>query len=260
MVTLTTAFDVSVDEPEKRFLVMAGFVSDAHRWKEFDSEWRKRLAADGVPYFHMNPFAQSRKHFLGWDKQESRRQGLLADLLDIISSHAYYKFGVIVQSEAAKAVASTFQMNDMMMIEVAGGLIACDVEQWRQRNGYRNKAEHIFEDGDLGKGRLIKAIKTVTGSDPIFRSKKDIPDKNIVGFTPLQAADILAFEIKKLASEVSLENGQIPLGHHFRFPYQQLNRIQGQPRLWNIGSSSDVDELAGVYRYFIEHPLGGTVQ
>jgi hypothetical protein len=34
MVTLTTAFDVSVDEPEKRFLVMAGFVSDAHGWKE----------------------------------------------------------------------------------------------------------------------------------------------------------------------------------------------------------------------------------
>jgi hypothetical protein len=106
----------------------------------------------------------------------------------------------------------------------------------------------------------MKAINTATGSDPIFRSKKDIPDRNIIGFTPLQPADILAFEIKKLASEVSLKNGQIPMGHAFRFPWQQLNRIQGQPRLWDIGSSSESDGLAGVYRYFIEHPFGGAVQ
>src|SRR5450759_1206912 len=81
---LTTAFDISNDEPDHQFLVIAGFVSNAERWKDFDEEWRKRLAVDGLDYFHMQPFAQSTRMFKGWDKQEPRRRRLIGDLLDII--------------------------------------------------------------------------------------------------------------------------------------------------------------------------------
>lgn len=53
MAMLTTGFDVSYDEPKKRFLVMCGFLSDAEAWSDFDKAWRERLRMDGLQYFHM---------------------------------------------------------------------------------------------------------------------------------------------------------------------------------------------------------------
>jgi hypothetical protein len=183
MAILTTAFDASMEEPSKRFLVMAGFVSDAETWKEFDSAWRARLADDGIPYFHMNPFAMRQLHFRGWS--EDRRRELLGDLLGIISSNVYYKFGIVVEAEAMHDLRSIFKDRNIAMLEVAGSMMTIEVEQWRIRNNYRNPAEHVFEDGDFGKGRLCNAVKAATGKTPSFRSKKDIPEQDIIGFTPL---------------------------------------------------------------------------
>src|SRR5665811_1221978 len=43
MAMLQSAFDVSYEEPKRRFLVMTGFVSEAGEWAEFDRLWRARL-------------------------------------------------------------------------------------------------------------------------------------------------------------------------------------------------------------------------
>jgi hypothetical protein len=259
MAMLTTAFDISVDQPAKRFLVMAGFVSEAKAWEEFDKSWRSRLAKDNLSYFHMQRFAHATTHPTkpfdkSWIGKETRRQKLISDLLDIIQSHAFRKFGVVVQSEAAKSLSATFQY-EMREIEVAGRMMAIEVESWRVREKFSNRVEHIFEDGDDGKGQLEETVRFVNGVRPIFRAKKDNPDKGIVGFTPLQAADILAFEIKKAADDASFKNGQVPNSYQFRFPYTQLNTILGQPRMWNMGSSSDVDEISRVDRHFQNNPL-----
>jgi hypothetical protein len=246
MVMLRTAFDASVEKPSERFLVLAGFISDDEAWKEFDIEWRKRLAVDDVPYFHMNPFAMRQRHFKGWS--EDRRQALLGDLLGILSSTVYYKFGVVVDAQAVRDLCDLFEYPNITMLEVAGSLMVMEVEQWRVRNNYQNSAEHVFEDGDVGKGRLSNAVKMATGKTPIFKPKKDIPEKGIVGFTPLQASDILAYEIKKAASNASLQDGRVPRDYVFRFPYQELNRIQGQPHMWSRGSSVDIAALHGYFK------------
>jgi hypothetical protein len=104
MVTLTTALDFSYHQSgqpsesgdARKFTVLAGFAPDAARWREFDLRWRARLLEDGLTYFHMHKFAQCRGIFKGWREQESRRQALLFDLLEIIVEHAYRKFGVVV--------------------------------------------------------------------------------------------------------------------------------------------------------------------
>jgi hypothetical protein len=70
MAMLTGAFDVGQDQPNRRFLIMAGFISDAGRRADFDRKWREGLAADDLPYFHMNLFAQSKRIFRGWENQE----------------------------------------------------------------------------------------------------------------------------------------------------------------------------------------------
>ena len=86
-VMLTACFDASgnYQDPKQPFFVVAGFISRADRWIKFDEEWRKRLASDGLSYFHAVDFAASQKEFaVGWRDNEKRRRQLLEDLLDII--------------------------------------------------------------------------------------------------------------------------------------------------------------------------------
>src|ERR1035441_10749921 len=88
MAMLTAAFDCSQDKSQQ-FFVMAGFVSSAEEWSNFDREWRKRLKDDNLEYFHMQRFAHATTHPTkpfdkSWIGKEKRRQRLLSDLLGII--------------------------------------------------------------------------------------------------------------------------------------------------------------------------------
>jgi hypothetical protein len=79
---------------------MAGFVCSAEGWDDFDREWRDRLRRDGLSYFQMVDFAHSTVAFKDFKDEEPRRTSLLGDLLEIISAHAYRKFGSVIVAEA----------------------------------------------------------------------------------------------------------------------------------------------------------------
>jgi hypothetical protein len=228
MAMLTTAFDCSQDK-QRKYFVMAGFVSSAAEWSEFDKEWRERLAIENLPYFHMNRFAHSLAPFdATWRKNETRRRALLSDLLDMIAHRAWRKFGCIIPLDSFRLFSDESKRHFVpSLIATAGRLIWPELEIWRRREGYREPARLVFEDGDAEKGTLIEAIKHVTGRSPSFESKKDIPEKSIVGFTPLQAADILAYEIQKVTQAEGFRFDEKP----FRFPYQQLEKTQGDIRM-----------------------------
>lgn len=261
MVMLQTAFDCS-SEASQRYFIMAGFIASAERWAEFDVEWRKRLAEDGLPYFHMQPFSQSFHHAKKpfdstWVGDGKRRERLLGDLLDIIRSHAWYKLACILPEESLLMFSDVAREHFVpTRIATAGRLMWADVEVWRRREGFRNQAEMIFEDGDHEKGTLMKAMREITGQSPIFREKKDKPEEGIVGFTPLQAADILAYEVQKLTTQDGRSLDEIP----FRFPYGQLERVPGDIRMLRADGTKLMDEFLRVTHYFNVNPLRGTVQ
>jgi hypothetical protein len=138
-------------------------------------------------------------------------------------------------------------------IAAAARLVWPDIEDWRRREKFREPARLVFEDGDADKGTLIEAVKEMTGRTPAFESKKDIPEKEIVGFTPLQAADILAYEAQKQTQDLGKFIDQV----RFRFPYNQLERIPGDVRVLKEAGTEIMVTGMKVTRYFSEHPLGG---
>lgn len=200
-------------------------MSSASGWTDFDGKWRDRLAKEGLSYFHMEDFTDSVGEFEPLKKQEERRRGLLKDLLGIVASHASRKFGVTVEIEAVDA-----EFADRNKLEYApnalasAGELACwQALLWAQEEGFP-MSEFVFEDGDPGRVKLAEQIKALTGVMPVFRAKKESPQ--IKAFTPLQAADILVYEMSQLTqrdmSRVS-----------FNYPFHELNRIPGgilQPR------------------------------
>src|ERR1035438_237099 len=76
----TAVFDASGTEHDKPVMVVAGFAASSDAWSSFESEWKKRLAADQLSCFHMNKFAQSKGDFKEWEGDEPRRRRLLSDL------------------------------------------------------------------------------------------------------------------------------------------------------------------------------------
>ena len=71
----------------------------------------------------MADFAHSVGDFEPLGKQKERRRGLLADLLGIISCHAYRKFGVTVDVETVDA-----EFSDQNKLEYAGHTVVRLVE------------------------------------------------------------------------------------------------------------------------------------
>jgi len=259
MVMLTCAFDVSKDQPLQKNLVMAGFVSEAERWKEYDLKWRARLAADNLSYFHMRSFAQSDGPFKDWRDKEDKRRTLLRDLLDLIAEHAYHKFACVVTSQSYASLSEAAKHHFApTAIAVAAKFCAGLVYTWRDQNRYQDQnPRFVFEQGDEDKGSLITIMESLTGYAPSFEYKKDNPEKQIIAFTPLQAADILAYEVKKIADNLGKP---LPENFRFRFPYQQLDKIPGEPRVFDLESVPEAENIARVNEYFRKYPLGGTVQ
>lgn len=253
---LTAGFDCSQDG-DRRYFIMAGFVSSAEEWGEFDREWRARLAADNLPYFHMHAFAQSFDHPKppfdeSWVKNEKRRRGLLGDLLEIIQHRAWRKLGCIIPIESFNVFSDESRENVVQMqIVLAARLLWAELEVWRRASHFKNSVEMVFEDGDLGKGPLVGGLKEISGKSPKFEQKKDDSDKGIVAFTPLQASDILAYEIQKLTRQEGKSLDEIP----FRFPYLQLEKLTGDIRMLKQAGAGLMDEFFRVKKYFDENPL-----
>jgi hypothetical protein len=259
MVMLTTALDCSQDKA-RQFFIMGGFASSAERWTEFDAEWRKRLALDGLAYFHMYSFTQCIHRAVGpfdetWigKENEGRRRNLLADLLGIVQAHAWQKFAAILPVDSFAKFSDESHNNFMpTLIATAGRFIWADVEVWRKRERFQKPSRMVFEDGDTDKGTLIDAIKELSGRTPSFESKKDIPEKGIEAFTPLQGADILTYEAQKLTQKFHRSMEGIAL----RFPYHQLEQIPGGIRILRAENVPPLDEMLKVFRFFDANPLG----
>ena len=109
----------------------------------------------------------------------------------------------------------------------------------------------IFEQGDDGKGALIKAMEDITGQTPMFRHKRDDKAKDITAFTPLQASDVLAYEIQKLTTAEGKPIGEVT----FRFPYAELEKMPGDIRVLRSQGAGLIDEWMKVQKYFDDNPL-----
>jgi hypothetical protein len=168
---MVVALDASGKEDIQPALAVAGFVSSASDWEEFAVKWKSRLEADGITYFHAAEFAQSVKEFVPLKDDEQRRRKLLGELMNILKTHVYRKFGCIVVCKDFKGavgqdISSVFFPNAYVL---AGIATVADVSLWARREQLKTPHRIVFEDGDQGKGALA-------------------------GFIPLQAADWLAYE------------------------------------------------------------------
>jgi hypothetical protein len=259
---LVAAFDAAGKE-ESGVVVVAGFISSQEDWAAFDAAWRDRLKHDGLDYFHMVDFAGSRKQFAdGWKNNEKRRQSLFADLIGIIKGHVYRQFASAIEMRTLDKLSGANKKEYALNAYVlAARSCAADVRIWQEKEHFQPATAYVFEDGDDGKGKMTERFLNDNLPIPHFKAKKDgVKDDGteIKAYTPLQAADILCYELLKGHRGI-LSGKRV---RRFRYGFRELSKIPGEPGYYSSENMVELNrklhELSALG--YVEDPPGQIAQ
>ena len=239
------ALDASGSEDSAVFVV-AGFVAPESAWKDFRREWQDRLDRDSLPYFHMREYAHSVGPWKSWKGDERRRRTLYCDLMSIIAGTVSLKVGSVIAISRLKRIPQDLRDHfHFGKYSLAARTVAADIRRWASRERITTPIEMVFEDGDKGKGDLLAVLENDQLPAPRFRGKVDRVTATgaAPGYLPLQAADIIAYEIYNAAEKV--ERGSLT---NLRWAIDVLDKIPGEPGIYLDHSIEDLVAGARVTR------------
>ena len=202
-------FDESGTHAGSPAIAVAGYISTVEQWSQFTVEWKEALGEFGMPdsaAFHMTDFVNRKKHFKGWT--EGERRARLARLIQIINRHVIASVAIAVPGAAYAAV-----MSDKAK-RVTGGAyglatFACmmDAATLLEPSFPSVRIAYAFESGAKGIGQIMKVFQE-NFNNPVQRAKLKLAGLTLAGkeVAPLQAADILAYEMfKHLPRQLGVE-------------------------------------------------------
>ena len=222
-----TAYAGYFDRSESSELtIVGGWLSTTDKWEKFDADWRIALAKAEVPYFHMKEFAPSAGEFASWKGYETKRRNLIQRLVSIIGDYVEVGVCMVVEHVNFEKANSVYELEETMgnPYVICGKLCVERANEWlRVNRGVPFALRYIFEDGDEGKSRLLRALANVPSVS--FEPSRDLPGR--VGLRPLQAADFVAWEINKAFRTV----GEMQPLHKYRRSFLALQRAV--PHVWD---------------------------
>lgn len=182
--------------------VIAGFVSEPDQWIAFSEKWQQVLTREHLDYFRMSDFENRQGQFKNWSNE--RRHSVLNEVLTIINTHTFYSLGCMVPKEYVASLSIPGIIEDVYGGAFGVAALVC----WRnlgpdfkQLNGWLNC---VFEDGMKGQGTFQELYK----EQKKFRQWRE--EHRVISLSfmpkrsslPLQAADILAYELYKQSTRM----------------------------------------------------------
>lgn len=218
MTMLAAYFDESYShKPNPLVYTVAGYISTVQEWKRFQKEWTRELRRAGVDFFHMTTFEARMKN----DDGKLLGVGMYKDWnnekrVEVIKRlHRTIHRRVMVGIAASVVVAD---YDEVITPELRPGfgdphefaVIAClkHIRRWGQENGYSEPIAYVFESGS-DRQKIVNSSFQHAYLDEEKRREYRIgswafADKR--DLNPLQAADVLAYEVMKEQSR-RLEKG-----------------------------------------------------
>jgi hypothetical protein len=189
-------FDESGTHDASNTISVAGYLSTPDRWCDFNREWKAALDEYGLEFFHMTDFVAHREIYEHWS--ETERGERIARLIGIINRNVVASVGFALP---LRDYYSTFSKSAKRYSGGPYGLAATscfmDASRAIEPTGSDAKIAYIFEGGVKGKGQVMKAFDR-SYEDAEVRKKHRLLSlgyKDKRDFRPLQAADILAYEL-----------------------------------------------------------------
>ena len=198
---------------------LAGYVAHAATWFEVSRLWRHALGRAGVRSFHMVDLAAGRKAFQDWDA--GRRRDLMAELIDILEANHVVGVGAGVEKAAyQKAIVDSGFLSGSLF-----------TKGWWKTPYLVAFQDVLVECLAATEGLpMSETLSVVVENQPEFsgrarlvfeqlRDKPRVPGRNrlaSISFAskhdavPLQAADLLAYELRKGHHQFTQNAGRPP--------------------------------------------------
>jgi hypothetical protein len=200
MVMLTAYMDEtghSKDERQK-FNGMAGLLAPTDQWEALELKWKRTLKEFKISHFHMKDFANRKREFKDW--HELKRKKLLGKLLKHIEMTTAFPLGSILSMADFRSLPTSQQSSygdpyHIGFLSTLTYLTKLGGDLLRQFPGEKIApvfGDHVeFRHSALQSFEILSRHKDVRlyVHSPAFRDMRD--------FVPLQAADIIAYELYK---------------------------------------------------------------
>lgn len=204
MLMLTGYFDETGNprDEEQKFNGMAGLIAPEVNWLNFEIAWRRVLRGFQIPYFHMREFAHSIENFKSFKGDEPKRQSLFRQLLDIIDLANPLPMGWIVPLEIYRSLSA--RDRDTFGEPYYRGFVHCTLLSAPLHASNQSPEEIaneriglVFSDQVEFKYKALRYYDTAKQMFPLLQRVKPPSFDDMRQLVPLQAADIVAFEMKK---------------------------------------------------------------
>lgn len=199
----------SDDSRQKGFVVLAGWIASAEDWIAFEVNWKIFLASYNVPYLHMKEFAHSVGPYAKWKNTPKFRARFVHDAWDVMKSHIRGGFVSLIQDILFNRINRFYKLQEM--IPNCYALAGRAAMEWTEQyaNEKREPARCVFDDPGTGDKCALIRVSDVNPklSTPSFEPSHDIPHRKKGirrGLVQLQAADFLAYEVRKFAVDHAL--------------------------------------------------------
>jgi len=184
-------------------IAVAGcYVATVEQWEQFKRNWQEINAREQFGVFHMADFVARQGQFGAPEWQdEAKRERTIRSLVSAIKTRAQIGFSAAVVKSAFDEVITwdigeRFGHNHYTLaIRLCIGL----VDKWRQKYGYREPIQYVFDRLSKGKGEIDEMFRIyVSGKEDALYRYGVYPDcwsfQDKAQIVQLQAADIWAYE------------------------------------------------------------------
>jgi hypothetical protein len=252
---LFTAFDIRVaammkaylDESENAgILTISGYVGHSGQWPRFEREWKNALSEFGFRAFHIVDFAHSKGEFEHLKGREQERQKVLARFMKIIYREPprLFAFGCSVDLMAFRTLPDQTRQRVgddpyWLVFQASVGMAVTWLSAFLQEHSAMldERIAFIFDRrGSQGLTReLYNKLKDVVYPEDVAKlcGMLAFDDDEVV--VPLQAADILAYEMAKY-----LQDEMKGIEKPRRWPMQQ---IMSKPGRFNMFTKDALEEF-----------------
>lgn len=205
-------FSIYFDEsythpPEPRVYTVGGYVSTDIQWEKFQKEWRRILDSENIPYFHMVDFQACKPPYGAWSKD--KRANFLASLHAVIHERTLMSFATTANRTDFEALTPEQKKRLVNPHVFAAKNCMKAVGFWAAENIINHPLiAYVFEKGSEHDKQVKKLLDAeLPDEDRWFFRMASLTHVDKKVKTPLQAADVVAYEaMKEITRRLNAEN------------------------------------------------------
>jgi len=231
-------------------IAVAGcYIATVEQWEHFERNWQEINEREHFGVFRMADFVARQKQFAApeW-KDEAKRDRTIRALISTIKTRAQTGFSAAVVKSAFDEVITAeirerFGSNHYTLaIRLCVGLI----EKWRQKYGYREPIQYVFDRQSEGKGDINEMFRIyVSGKEDALRRYGIYEDcwsfQDKAQVVQLQAADIWAYENFRYMRDCFIPEDLSKLR---KLPRRSYRELRGSPVQVRYHVRRTLEELA----------------